>query len=150
MGYKIRIYESEIKRATRRKLMEKYIDTIEEEEQMTVYNQGEFETKLPTIEKGTYGIKDDKGKIKSVTVNEKTVNEEEEWIQKAIEKPGSLRKSMGVGKGEEIKKSEISGELSKLKSKDTDPEKKGVQGLSKSELRKYRQLNLAKTLRNLK
>ena len=43
MGEKIRIYESEIKRATRRKLMERYIDTVDEAEEMTVYNQDEFD-----------------------------------------------------------------------------------------------------------
>lgn len=145
MNRKIRIYESEIKRATRRKLMERYIDSIEEAEQMTVYNQDEFDSSFDKLQKGTYGVKDKEGKIRSVTVNE-----EEKWIQNAIEKPGSLRKSMGVDKGEKISKSEINNELSKIKQKDTDPNKEGVQGLTKSELRKYRQLNLAKTLRKLK
>jgi|LauGreDrversion4_2_1035121.scaffolds.fasta_scaffold05904_12 hypothetical protein len=145
MGNKIRIYESEIKRATRRKLMERYIDNVDEAEEMTVYNQDEFNANFDKLDKGTYGVKDDKNQIRSVTVNE-----EEKWIQKAIEKPGSLRKSMGVGKGQEISKGEINKELSKLKKKDTNPEKEGVQGLNKSELKKYRQLNLAKTLRNLK
>ena len=74
----------------------------------------------------------------------------EKWIQDAIKKPGSLRKSMGKSEGEKISKSEISDELSKLKKKDKDPSKKGVQGLSKSELTKFRRLNLAKTLKGLK
>ena len=34
---KIRIYESEIKRATRRKLMERYIDTVDEAEEIPDY-----------------------------------------------------------------------------------------------------------------
>ena len=51
---------------------------------------------------------------------------------------------------EKISKSEINDELSKLKSKDKDPDKKGVQGLSKNDLTKYRRLNLAKTLKGIK
>jgi len=70
MGDKIRIYESEIKRATRRKLMERYIDTVDEAEEMTVYNQDEFDASFDKLEKGTYGVKDKEGKIRSVTVNE--------------------------------------------------------------------------------
>ena len=70
MGEKIRIYESEIKRATRRKLMERYIDTVDEAEEMTVYNQDEFDASFDKLEKGTYGVKDKEGKIRSVTVNE--------------------------------------------------------------------------------
>jgi hypothetical protein len=70
MGNKIRIYESEIKRATRRKIMERYIDTIDEVEEMTVYKQDEFNSNFNKLEKGTYGVKDDSGKIRSVTVNE--------------------------------------------------------------------------------
>ena len=70
MGDKIRIYESEIKRATRRKLMERYIDTVDEAEEMTVYNQDEFDASFDKLEKGTYGVKDKEGEIRSVTVNE--------------------------------------------------------------------------------
>ena len=70
MGEKIRIYESEIKRATRRKLMERYIDTVDEAEEMTVYNQDDFDASFDKLEKGTYGVKDKEGKIRSVTVNE--------------------------------------------------------------------------------
>lgn len=73
MGSKIRIYESEIKRSIRRKLMERYIDEmeIEEAEQMTVYDQNEFNSSLEKLEKGSYGVKDKTGKIRTVTVNEK-------------------------------------------------------------------------------
>ncbi len=86
MKNKIRIYESEIKRATRRKLMERYIDEmgkeklstgtplkdeelLDEVEQMNVYDQDEFN--LHTAKPGTYAIKDKKdGTIRSITVNE--------------------------------------------------------------------------------
>lgn len=78
------------------------------------------------------------------------VHEEEKWIQKAIEKPGSLRRKMGVKKGEKLSPSDIKAKLDSLKAKDEDPTKKGVQGLGKRDLETYRQLNLAKTLRGLK
>jgi transposase len=74
----------------------------------------------------------------------------EKWIQDAIKRPGSLRKEMGKESGEKITKSEISDELSKLKKKDKDKSKPGIQGLSKSDLKKFRQLNLAKTLKSMK
>lgn len=72
------------------------------------------------------------------------------WIQDAIKNPGSLKKSMGKKEGEKISKSEISDEISKLKKKDKDSSKKGIQGLSKKDLTKLRRLNLAKTLGSLK
>jgi hypothetical protein len=79
---KIRIYESEIKRAIRRKLMERYID---EAEQMTVYDQNEFNSAFDTLEKGTYGVKDEKtGTVKSVTVNEE--DKEEKIVSKNLKK----------------------------------------------------------------
>jgi hypothetical protein len=74
----------------------------------------------------------------------------EKWIQDAIKNPGSLRKQMGKKEGEKIKASEINTELKELKAKDKDKSKKGVQGLSKSDLAKFRKLNLAKTLKGLK
>lgn len=74
----------------------------------------------------------------------------DKWIQDAIKNPGALKKSMGKGEGDKISKSEINAELSKLKGKDKDSSKKGVQGLSKKDLTKFRRLNLAKTLGSLK
>ena len=84
---------------------------------------------------------------KECDMNEK---KKEKWIQDAIKSPGSLRKSLKKKEGEKITKSEIEDEMSKLKKKDKDPKKKGVQGLSKSDLKKFRKLNLAKTLKGLK
>lgn len=72
------------------------------------------------------------------------------WIQDAIKNAGALRKSLGKKSDEKISKSELSDEISKLKKKDKDPDKKGVQGLSKKDLTKFRRLNLAKTLKSLK
>jgi len=74
----------------------------------------------------------------------------EKWIQSAIKRPGALKKSMKKGEDEKITKSEIQEELAKLKAKDKDKSKSGVQGLSKTDLRKFRQLNLAKTLKGMK
>jgi hypothetical protein len=72
------------------------------------------------------------------------------WIKDAIKSPGSLRKSMGKKQGEKISNSEIDSELQALKYKDKDKYKSGIQGLNKKDLRKFRQLNLAKTLKGLK
>lgn len=74
----------------------------------------------------------------------------EKWIQDAIQKPGALRKEMGKKEGEKITSQEINQELDKLKKKDKDPSKKSVQGLKGNDLKKFRQLNLAKTLKGLK
>ena len=74
----------------------------------------------------------------------------EKWIQDAIKRPGALRKKLGKKGDEKISSSEINKEISELKSKDKDKDKKGVQGLSKKDLTKFRQLNLAKTLKGLK
>lgn len=74
----------------------------------------------------------------------------EKWIQDAIKKPGDLRKKMHKKEGEKISKTEIVDELKALKAKDKDKSKAGVQGLSKKDLTKFRQLNLAKTLKGLK
>jgi hypothetical protein len=74
----------------------------------------------------------------------------EKWIQDAIKRPGALRKKLGKKGEEKISKGEIEEEISKLKKKDKDPKKSGVQGLSKRDLSKLRQLNLAKTLKSLK
>jgi len=71
MKNKIRLYESEIKRAIRRKLMERYIDEVE---QMDVYKKDEID--LSTVKPGTYGLKDEKGNIKSITVNEEDSDDE--------------------------------------------------------------------------
>lgn len=83
--------------------------------------------------------------------NSTEMNEgKKKWIQDAIKRPGALRSKMKKGEGEKISKSEINDELNKLKAKDKNPGKKGVQGLSKNDLTKFRQLNLAKTLKGLK
>ena len=71
-------------------------------------------------------------------------NEEkkDKWIKDAIKKPGSLRKSLNKKEGEKITKGEIDSELQALRGKDKDPKKKGVQGLSKNDLAKYRKFSI--------
>lgn len=132
MSKKIRIYESEIKRAVRRKLMERYIDEVEK---MDVYQKGEID--FTKAEPGTYGIKDEKGNIKSVTVNEE--DSEEKWIPKNLKKGRSTRLTKGEKSIDAIDK--------KLQSYDTNPDKKGVQTKNKEDLSKVRALNLAKTFK---
>lgn len=72
------------------------------------------------------------------------------WIKDAVKNKGGLRKSLNKKEGEKITQKEINSELKKLKDKDKDKNKEGIQGLSKSDLKKFRQLNLAKTLKGLK
>jgi len=74
----------------------------------------------------------------------------DKWIKDAIKRPGALRKKMGKEEDEKITASEIKSELDKLKKKDKDKSKPGVQGLGKKDLTKFRQLQLAKTLKGLK
>lgn len=80
-------------------------------------------------------------KIKSF----ETFNEDSKWIKDVIKEPGSLRKSMNKKEGEIITKSDS--EISKLKNKDKDKTKKGIQGLSKKQLSRYKKLVLARTLK---
>jgi hypothetical protein len=89
-------------------------------------------------------------RVASENSNEKNEAKSEKWIQDAIKKPGSLRKDLKKKEGEKITASEIKDELDKLKSKDKDKDKPGVQGLGKKDLKKFRQLQLAKTLKGLK
>ena len=75
--------------------------------------------------------------------------EAKKWIQGAVKRPGALRKKLGVKKGDKISLEKINQEMRKLKSKDTNKAVPGVQGLTKADLRTYKQLNLAKTLRGM-
>jgi len=73
------------------------------------------------------------------------IDEDKDWIQKAIKRPGALRKKLGVKKGKDIPKSLINKTIKKLKKKDKDDEEEGTQ-LGAADERELRQLNLAKTL----
>ena len=80
-----------------------------------------------------------------------SVNEEkkDKWIQDAIKNPGSLRRNLKKKKGEKISLDEIDTELQALKGRDKDRKKPGTQ-LNKRDAKKYKRLNLAKTLKSLK
>jgi hypothetical protein len=69
---------------------------------MTVYNQDEFDSSFDKLDKGTYGVKDKEGKIRSVTVNE-----DDDLDQTSKGEPKLLRKSTGISKGKDISKSKI-------------------------------------------
>ena len=73
------------------------------------------------------------------------VLEEKNWIKGAIKKPGALRKSMGVKKGEKIPAEKINKKIATLKKKG-----EGDKKLTKPERTELQRLNLAKTLRKMK
>ena len=71
------------------------------------------------------------------------------WIQGAVKRPGALRKKLGVGKDKKISLAMIHKKMKQIKAKDSNKKVKGVQGLTKADLRTYKQLNLAKSLRGM-
>ena len=72
------------------------------------------------------------------------VLEEKNWIKGAIKKPGALRKSMGVKKGEKIPAEKINKKIATLHKKG-----EGDKKLTKPERSELARLNLAKTLRKM-
>lgn len=74
---------------------------------------------------------------------------EKNWIKDAVKHEGKLRKKLHKKEGEKITDTEIDSELAKLKKKDKDKAKPGLQ-LSKSDNKKEKELILARTLRGLK
>jgi len=73
-----------------------------------------------------------------------------QWISKAVgENPGALKKQLGLKKDDTLSKSVVQKEITKLKGEDTDPETPGAQ-LPPSKAKKFKRLNLAKTLMGLK
>ena len=73
------------------------------------------------------------------------VLEEKNWIKGAIKKPGALRKSMGVKKGEKIPAEKINKKIATLHKKG-----EGDKKLTKPERKELARLNLAKTLKKMK
>jgi len=71
-------------------------------------------------------------------------------VQGAIEKPGSLKKQLGLKQDEKVTSKVINKEISKLNKKDKDKDKSGIQGLSDRDLALFKKLNLAKTLAKLR
>lgn len=75
-------------------------------------------------------------------------NESDKWIQRAIKHPGALRRSLKKKKGDKISKSEINQEIAKLKERDQDEDKPGLQ-LDERDRKKYKRLTLARTLKDM-
>ena len=71
--------------------------------------------------------------------------EEKNWIKGAVKKPGALRKSMGVKKGEKIPIADINKKIATLHKKG-----EGDKKLTKPERTELAILNLAKTFRKMK
>jgi|TARA_Y100000310_G_scaffold330338_1_gene401800 hypothetical protein len=66
------------------------------------------------------------------------------WIQRAIKRPGALRKKMGIKSGKDIPGSRLTGLIAKL-----EKQRKGGK-LPASKLRTLRQALLARTLKKMK
>lgn len=77
------------------------------------------------------------------------IQEKKKWIGDIDLKKGVLKKSLGKDEDEKLTKGEINKEISKLKKKDKDPEKEGVQ-LDKKDATKMKRLRLAKTFSKMK
>ena len=89
--------------------------------------------------------------IKTLQENEKQLNEStDKWIGGAVEHEGSLRKRFGLKDDEKVTTSLITKEIEKLEKKDKDKDKPGIQGLTKSDLKLLKKLNLAKTLAKMR
>ena len=81
---------------------------------------------------------------------EREANESKNWIKGAVKSPGALRAELRIKSGEKLTKTKINSELSKLKKKDKDKKKPGIQGLNKKDSKKLKRLNLAKTFSSFK
>jgi len=68
-------------------------------------------------------------------------NEDKDWIQKAIKRPGALHRALGIPQDEDIPKSLIDKDIKKMDKKEDEEGK-----LDPKDLRFLRQLDLAKTL----
>tara|TARA_R100001443_G_scaffold117329_1_gene141411 strand:- start:293 stop:1309 length:1017 start_codon:yes stop_codon:yes gene_type:complete len=78
-----------------------------------------------------------KGSVKETT----PVDEDKDWIQKAIKRPGALHRALDIPQDEDIPKSLIDKDIKKMDKKEDEEGK-----LDPKDLRFLRQLDLAKTL----
>lgn len=69
----------------------------------------------------------------------------DKWIDKAIKRPGALRKAMGAKEGEPIPPEKLRKKKAELEKKAEGPKK-----LTKAQRRLLRQINLADTLKGMK
>ena len=83
--------------------------------------------------------------IKTLKENESLINDSaEKWESDSVKHPGSLRRHFGLKKDEKLTSTLINKEIQKLKSKDKDVDKPGIQGLTVGDRRLLKKLNLAK------
>lgn len=87
--------------------------------------------------------------IKTLKENGELMNESN-WISGAVKHPGELKKDLGVSADNNLTPKLINQALDKLKEKDEDPDKPGIQGLTHKDLHLLKRLNLAKTLARLR
>lgn len=79
-------------------------------------------------------------------LNEKNQEKKDKkWLKKAIKNPGKLHKQLGVPEDEKIPMEKINSKIGELSKKAEGDEK-----LSKKELKLFRRLNLAKTMKKFK
>ena len=69
----------------------------------------------------------------------------DKWIDKAIKRPGALRKAMGAKEGEPISQEKLRKKKAELEKKAEGPKK-----LTQSQRSLLRQINLAETLKGMK
>jgi hypothetical protein len=92
-------------------------------------------------------IPDSELEQKLMQMNSFEESKKDNWIKDVVKNnAGALKKSLKKKEGDKINPKEIDTELQALKGKDKDKSKEGIQGLSKKDLKKYRQLTLAKNL----
>lgn len=75
----------------------------------------------------------------------KQEKKDKKWIKKAIKNPGKLHKQLGVPEDEDIPMDKITSKIEELSKKAEGDDK-----LSKKELKLFRRLNLAKTMKKFK
>lgn len=75
----------------------------------------------------------------------KQEKKDKKWIKKAIKNPGKLHKQLDVPEGEDIPMEKITSKIEELSKKAEGDDK-----LSKNELKLFRRLNLAKTMKKFK
>lgn len=73
----------------------------------------------------------------------KATEKAEKWIQKAIKKPGSLHKALGISEDSDIPMEKINSKIETL-----EKEAEGDKKLSKKDRKLLRKLVLAKTLKS--
>jgi hypothetical protein len=90
------------------KLWEKYLKYIQECDEASEYNELPNGSEPEPVEKA------------SKTIEDELVEEDKKWIQKAIKRPGSLHRALGVPQDEKIPASKLKvkpGDTTKMKRK---------------------------------